>query len=86
MFLVICFFFPSLPFKKKYRFLDFTTAVRYEGVDMDSCFLSEKSKPAIQPVDFEIRSETQMLPSSLKSFSPTKEVCYDGYICAYDHN
>ncbi|XP_058033280.1 laminin subunit alpha-1 [Ahaetulla prasina] len=55
------------------EFLDFTTAVRYEGVDMDSCFLSEKSKPAIQPVDFEIRSETQMLPSSLKSISQTKE-------------
>uniref|UniRef100_A0A670YJF6 Laminin subunit alpha-1 n=1 Tax=Pseudonaja textilis TaxID=8673 RepID=A0A670YJF6_PSETE len=27
------------------EFLDFTTAVRYEGVDMDSCFPSEKSKP-----------------------------------------
>ncbi|KAG8133482.1 hypothetical protein E2320_011294 [Naja naja] len=55
------------------EFLDFTTAVRYEGVDMDSCFPSEKSKPVIQPEDFEIRSETQMLPSSLKSFSQAKE-------------
>lgn len=53
---------------------------------MDSCFLSEKSKPTIQPEDFEIRSEMQMLPSSLKSFSQAKEVCYDGDICGYDHN
>ncbi|XP_026527653.1 laminin subunit alpha-1 [Notechis scutatus] len=55
------------------EFLDFTTAVRYEGVDMDSCFPSDKSKPVIQPEDFEIRSEIQMLPSSLKSFSQAKE-------------
>ncbi|KAM3839038.1 laminin subunit alpha-1 [Vipera latastei] len=55
------------------EFLDFTAAIKYEGVDMDSCFLSEKSKPTIQPEDFEIRSEMQMLPSSLKSFSQAKE-------------
>uniref|UniRef100_A0A8B9TFS9 Laminin subunit alpha-1 n=1 Tax=Anas platyrhynchos TaxID=8839 RepID=A0A8B9TFS9_ANAPL len=42
--------------------LDFTTSMKYEYVDMDSCFLSEKPKPAIQLEDFEIQPELQALP------------------------
>uniref|UniRef100_A0A8C8SNF8 Laminin subunit alpha-1 n=1 Tax=Pelusios castaneus TaxID=367368 RepID=A0A8C8SNF8_9SAUR len=41
------------------QLLDFTTAVRYKHVDMDSCLLSEKSKPAIQAEDTEIQPELQ---------------------------
>uniref|UniRef100_A0A8B9S3L0 Laminin subunit alpha-1 n=1 Tax=Apteryx owenii TaxID=8824 RepID=A0A8B9S3L0_APTOW len=42
--------------------LDFTTSTKYEHVDMDSCFLSGKPKPAIQPEDIEIQPELQALP------------------------
>uniref|UniRef100_A0A8C0ES47 Laminin subunit alpha-1 n=1 Tax=Bubo bubo TaxID=30461 RepID=A0A8C0ES47_BUBBB len=42
--------------------LYFTTSMKYEHVDMDSCFLSEKPKPATQPEDIEIQLELQALP------------------------
>ncbi|XP_008118175.2 laminin subunit alpha-1 isoform X1 [Anolis carolinensis] len=53
--------------------LDFTTALRYEGVDMGSCFLWDKPKPAIHPEDLEILSEMQMLPVSLQPLAQFKE-------------
>uniref|UniRef100_A0A8B9DK31 Laminin subunit alpha-1 n=1 Tax=Anser cygnoides TaxID=8845 RepID=A0A8B9DK31_ANSCY len=42
--------------------LDFTTSMKYEYVDMDSCFLSEKPKPAIKLEDIDIQPEVQALP------------------------
>uniref|UniRef100_A0A8C3PRK5 Basement membrane-specific heparan sulfate proteoglycan core protein n=1 Tax=Calidris pygmaea TaxID=425635 RepID=A0A8C3PRK5_9CHAR len=42
--------------------LYFTTSMKYEHVDMDGCFLSEKPKPAIQPEETEIQTELQALP------------------------
>uniref|UniRef100_A0ABM5GDG7 Laminin subunit alpha-1 isoform X1 n=1 Tax=Pogona vitticeps TaxID=103695 RepID=A0ABM5GDG7_9SAUR len=53
--------------------LDFTTAVRHEAVDMDSCFLWEKPKPAIHPDDIEVLSEMQMVPVSLQPFTEIKK-------------
>lgn len=61
-------------FSFKLRLLDFTTAVRYEGVDMDTCFLSEKPKPVTQPDEEEILSEMQMLPISFRSVTEVKKV------------
>uniref|UniRef100_A0A663M6Q6 Laminin subunit alpha-1 n=1 Tax=Athene cunicularia TaxID=194338 RepID=A0A663M6Q6_ATHCN len=40
--------------------LYFTTSMKYEHVDMDSCFLSEKPKPTTQPEGIEI--QLQALP------------------------
>uniref|UniRef100_A0A8C3R947 Laminin subunit alpha-1 n=1 Tax=Cyanoderma ruficeps TaxID=181631 RepID=A0A8C3R947_9PASS len=42
--------------------LYFTTSMKYEHVDMDSCFLSEKPKPAVQPSDIAIQPELHALP------------------------
>uniref|UniRef100_A0A8C3QB86 Laminin subunit alpha-1 n=1 Tax=Geospiza parvula TaxID=87175 RepID=A0A8C3QB86_GEOPR len=42
--------------------LYFTTSMKYEHVDMDSCFLSEKPKTAVQPSDIVIHPELQALP------------------------
>ncbi|KAL8182297.1 UNVERIFIED_CONTAM: hypothetical protein K2H54_051811 [Gekko kuhli] len=53
--------------------LDFATAVRYEGVDMDNCFLLEKPKSTIQPEDTEILSEMQMRSISLRPLNNIKE-------------
>uniref|UniRef100_A0A8C3CUE0 Laminin subunit alpha-1 n=1 Tax=Cairina moschata TaxID=8855 RepID=A0A8C3CUE0_CAIMO len=50
--------------------LDFTTSMKYEYVDMDSCFLSEKPKPAIQLEDFEIQPELQALPAPMRDTVP----------------
>nr|XP_060631057.1 laminin subunit alpha-1 [Anolis sagrei ordinatus] len=64
--------------------LDFTTALRYESVDMGSCFLWEKRKPAINPEDPEILSEMQMLPVSLQPLAEIKEKpCVEGEILNY---
>ena len=49
--------------------------MKYEHVDMDSCFLSEKLKPAIQPEDIEIQPEFQALPVPLRPLTDTKKVC-----------
>uniref|UniRef100_A0A7M4EVN4 Laminin subunit alpha-1 n=1 Tax=Crocodylus porosus TaxID=8502 RepID=A0A7M4EVN4_CROPO len=43
--------------------LDFTTAVRYQHVDMGNCLLSEKPKPAIHPEDIEVQPDLQALPT-----------------------
>ncbi|XP_019328886.1 PREDICTED: laminin subunit alpha-1 [Aptenodytes forsteri] len=59
--------------------LYFTTSMKYEHVDMDSCFLSEKPKPAIQPEDTEIQPELQALPVPLRPLTDTKKV-----VCAKD--
>ncbi|XP_038249040.1 laminin subunit alpha-1 [Dermochelys coriacea] len=56
------------------QLLDFTTAVRYEHVDMDSCLLSEKPKPAIQAEDIEIQPELQPLPIPLQPLTEIKRV------------
>ncbi|XP_061212315.1 laminin subunit alpha-1 isoform X2 [Neopsephotus bourkii] len=58
--------------------LYFTTSMKYEHVDMDSCFLSEKPKPAI-PEDTEIQPELRALPVPLRPFTDTKKV-----VCAKD--
>ncbi|KAJ6662205.1 hypothetical protein lerEdw1_012672 [Lerista edwardsae] len=63
--------------------LDFTTAVRYEGVDMGTCFLSEKPKPLTQPDEEEILSEMQMLPISFRSFEEVKKQCAEDAIPTY---
>ncbi|KAJ7400530.1 hypothetical protein BTVI_104660 [Pitangus sulphuratus] len=52
--------------------LYFTTSMKYEHVDMDSCFLSEKPKLAIQPTDIEI--QLQALPVPLRPLTDTKNV------------
>ncbi|XP_042299087.1 laminin subunit alpha-1-like isoform X2 [Sceloporus undulatus] len=66
------------------EFLDFTTAMRYEGVDMGSCFLWEKPKPAIHVEDTEILSEMQMLPVSLQPLAEIKEKpCAEGETLNY---
>lgn len=59
----------------KHRLLDFTTSMKYEYVDMDSCFLSEKPKPAIQLEDFEIQPELQALPAPMRPLTDSKKVC-----------
>ncbi|GAB0182708.1 laminin subunit alpha-1 [Grus japonensis] len=59
--------------------LYFTTSMKYEHVDMDSCFLSEKPKPAIQPENIEIQPELQALPVPLRPLTDTKKV-----ICTKD--
>ncbi|KAI6075043.1 Laminin subunit alpha-1 [Aix galericulata] len=59
--------------------LDFTTSMKYEYVDMDSCFLSEKPKPAIQLEDFEIQPELQALPAPMRPLTDSKKV-----VCAKD--
>ncbi|EMP33411.1 Laminin subunit alpha-1 [Chelonia mydas] len=56
------------------QLLDFTTAVRYEHVDMDSCLLSEKPKSAIQAEDIEIQPELQPLPIPLWPLTEIKRV------------
>lgn len=48
--------------------------MKYEHVDMDSCFLSEKHKPSIQPEDTEIQPELQSLPVPLRPLTDTKKV------------
>ncbi|XP_077208858.1 laminin subunit alpha-1 isoform X1 [Paroedura picta] len=53
--------------------VDFTTAVRYEGVDMDGCFLLEKPKSTIEPEDTEIQSEMQMQSIALRPLNNFKE-------------
>ncbi|XP_033010826.1 laminin subunit alpha-1 [Lacerta agilis] len=53
--------------------LDFTTAVRYEGVDMDSCFLWERPRPTIQPEDIEILPEMRMMPISYRPLAEIKK-------------
>uniref|UniRef100_A0A8C3KD52 Basement membrane-specific heparan sulfate proteoglycan core protein n=1 Tax=Calidris pygmaea TaxID=425635 RepID=A0A8C3KD52_9CHAR len=55
--------------------LYFTTSMKYEHVDMDGCFLSEKPKPAIQPEETEIQTELQALPVPLRPLMDTKKVC-----------
>ncbi|OXB73334.1 UNVERIFIED_CONTAM: hypothetical protein H355_011322, partial [Colinus virginianus] len=45
--------------------------MKYEHVDMESCFLSEKPKAAIQPEDVEIQVE---LPVPLRPPTDTKKV------------
>uniref|UniRef100_A0A8D2L172 Laminin subunit alpha-1 n=1 Tax=Varanus komodoensis TaxID=61221 RepID=A0A8D2L172_VARKO len=59
--------------------LDFTTAVRYEGVDMDSCFLWEKPKLAIHPEDPELLLEKQMPALSLRPLTGIQKVCSDPF-------
>ncbi|XP_032036850.1 laminin subunit alpha-1 [Aythya fuligula] len=59
--------------------LDFTTSMKYEYVDMDSCFLSEKPKPAIQLEDFDIQPELQALPAPMRPLTDSKKV-----VCAKD--
>uniref|UniRef100_A0A672TFA1 Laminin subunit alpha-1 n=1 Tax=Strigops habroptila TaxID=2489341 RepID=A0A672TFA1_STRHB len=54
--------------------LYFTTSMKYEHVDMDSCFLSEKPKPAIQPEDIEIQTELRALPVPLRPLTDTKKL------------
>lgn len=49
--------------------------MKYEHVDMDSCFLSEKPKPAIQPEDLEIQPELQALSVPLRPLTDPKKVC-----------
>lgn len=51
--------------------LDFTTSMKYEHVDMDSCFLSEKPKAAMQLEDMEIQAE---LPVPLRPPTDTKKL------------
>lgn len=55
--------------------------MKYEHVDMDSCFLSEKPKPAIQPEDIEIQPELQALPVPLRPFTDTKKVRITAKYC-----
>uniref|UniRef100_A0A8C5X3Z9 Laminin subunit alpha 1 n=1 Tax=Malurus cyaneus samueli TaxID=2593467 RepID=A0A8C5X3Z9_9PASS len=62
----------NLIFNKE--FLYFTTSMKYEHVDMDSCFLSEKPKPAIEPRDTEIQHELQALPIPLSPLTDTKKL------------
>ncbi|XP_010221580.1 PREDICTED: laminin subunit alpha-1, partial [Tinamus guttatus] len=59
--------------------LDFTTSMKYEHVDMDSCFLSGKPRPALQPEDVEIRPELQALPVPQRPLTDTKKV-----VCSKD--
>ncbi|RMC15554.1 hypothetical protein DUI87_07750 [Hirundo rustica rustica] len=59
--------------------LYFTTSMKYEHVDMDSCFLSEKPNPAVQPIDIVIQPEFQALPVPLRPLTDTKKV-----VCAKD--
>ncbi|KAJ7414023.1 laminin subunit alpha 1 [Willisornis vidua] len=59
--------------------LYFTTSMKYEHVNMDSCFLSEKPKPVIQTADIEIQPDLQTLPVPLRPLTDTKHV-----ICAKD--
>ncbi|NXY84481.1 LAMA1 protein, partial [Alcedo cyanopectus] len=59
--------------------LYFTTFMRHEHVDMESCFVSEKPRPAIQPEDSEMPPELQALPVPLRPLSDTKKV-----VCAKD--
>ncbi|XP_062987367.1 laminin subunit alpha-1 [Elgaria multicarinata webbii] len=64
--------------------LDFTTAVRYEGVDLDSCFLWEKPKYTIDPEDPESLAEMQMLSLSLRPPSEIKKKpCAEGELLNY---
>lgn len=62
----------SFYLKNKHRLLYFTTSMKYEHVDMDSCFLSEKPKPALQPEDIEIEPGLQAFPVPRVD---TKKVC-----------
>lgn len=43
-------------------------------MDMDSCLLSEISKPAIQAEDIEIQPELQALPIPLRPLTDIKKV------------
>lgn len=72
-------------FSLKPRVLDFTTAVRYEGVDMDSCFLSENPKPSIHLEDVEILSEMQVLPISQKPLTPITKVSSTNVAYTFSH-
>lgn len=55
--------------------------MKYEHVDMDSCFLSEKPKPAVQPSDIVIQPELQALPVPLRPLTDTKKVCIASKLC-----
>lgn len=48
--------------------------MKYEHVDMDSCFLSEKPKTAVQPSNIVIQPELQALPVPLRPLTDTKKV------------
>lgn len=48
------------------RFLDFTSAVRYEQVDLDTCLLSERSQLALHGEDGKLPPEPHPLPSPVR--------------------
>ena len=48
------------------RLLDFSRAVGYEQVDLDTCLLSERPKLAPHGVDSELPPEPQPLPSPVR--------------------
>lgn len=55
--------------------------MKYEHVDMDSCFLSEKPKTVVQPSDIVIQPELQALPVPLRPLTDTKKVCIAAKLC-----
>ncbi|RLW13157.1 hypothetical protein DV515_00000166, partial [Chloebia gouldiae] len=60
--------------------LYFTTSMKYENVDMDSCFLSGKPKTVVQPSNNVIQPELQPLPVPLRPLTDTKKQV----VCAKD--
>ncbi|NXI37250.1 LAMA1 protein, partial [Galbula dea] len=59
--------------------LYFTTSMKYEHVDLDNCFLSEKPKASGWPGDIKIQPELQALPLPHRPLAQPKKV-----ICAKD--
>lgn len=57
--------------------------MKYEHVDMDSCFLSEKPKTAVVPSDIVIQSELQALPVPLRPLTDIKKVCIAAKLCCH---
>lgn len=54
--------------------------MKYEHVDMGSCFLSEKPKTAMQLEDMEIQAE---LPIPVRPPTDTKKVCISTKLCCF---
>lgn len=48
------------------RLLDFSRAVGYEQVDLDTCLLSERPELALHGVDGELPSDSRPLPSPVR--------------------
>lgn len=57
--------------------------MKYEHVDMDSCFLSEKPKTAVQPSDIVIQPGLQALPVPLRPLTETKKVRIAAKLCCH---